>query len=155
MTAMFLRTSSGLRRGVALVLLILVGACMNYVPASVEQVKRPDRVRVRLSVPGTYELMDLTANRVIEIDGEVVRWDDEELVLSAWWLAGEGGLEFRGVGETVVVRREHIGEIERRKVSPVKTAGLIGAGVLATALGVATLASPGGTAGGAGEGEEK
>ncbi|UCC73531.1 MAG: hypothetical protein JSV86_02925 [Gemmatimonadota bacterium] len=135
-----------LRAAVQVLLVVSVfnlSACNVYVPTGIEDLERPDRVRVYLSVPSEFELLDLTANNVSSVDGEVVRWDDEELVLSVWWLESSYGLEFRGQGETIVVPRQHINHIEERKFSVAKTAGLIGILVVAFAVGVGSLAAAG------------
>jgi hypothetical protein len=104
--------------------LLGVAACQHYVPATVNDLERMNRVRVRLSEPLEVELMDLTANNATLLDGEVVRWDDESLILSVWWVEAMGGLEFRGVGETVEVPRDQIAELEERKISVFQTVGL-------------------------------
>ena len=80
----------------ALNLLLLVSAiglagCHAYVPTGIESLERPDRVRVYLSEPDSFELLDLTAKDVRVVDGEVVRWDDDTLVLSVWWLEAANG----------------------------------------------------------------
>ncbi|MGD2217274.1 MAG: hypothetical protein PVJ64_10965 [Gemmatimonadales bacterium] len=118
-------------------------ACHHYVPVSVDRLERPDRVRVHLSVAGSYELLDLTAADVTQIEGEVVRWDEASLVLSAWWLVARSGLEFRGQGETVVVQREHIAAIEERRISAWKTVALVGGGAAVMAIGVGSLGAVG------------
>lgn len=140
---MLFRRRNAVRRSLALLALVALAACHNYVPVTVDRLERPDRVRVHLSVAGSYELLDLTANDVIEIEGEVVRWDEASLVLSAWWLVARGGLEFRGQGETVVVQREHIAAIEERRISALKTAALVGLGAAAMGIGVGSLGAIG------------
>ncbi len=143
----------GLRSALHLVLavsLLNLTACHIYVPTGVGRLERPDRVRVHLAVPGQFELLDLTAKDVTVVDGEVVRWDEETLVLSVWWLESRYGLEFRGQGETIVVRREHINHIEERKISVLNTAVLIGLFTAAMAVGVGALASAGASGNGSG-----
>jgi hypothetical protein len=133
-----------------LVSAINLAGCTVYVPTGIERLERPDRVRVYLSAPGQFELLDLTANNVTVVDGEVVRWDDESLVLSVWWLEAASGLEFKAVGETIVVQRENINHIEERKISFAKTVGLVAIVVVAFAVGVGALASVGGSGSGGG-----
>jgi hypothetical protein len=134
-----------------LVSVMNLAGCRVYVPTGIETLERPDRVRVYLSEPGEFELLDLTANNVTMVDGEVVRWDDEALVLSVWWLEAANGLEFRALGETITVQREHISRLERRKISVGKTVGLVAVVVVAFAVGVGAVAGIAG--GGSGSGD--
>lgn len=126
----------------ALALLNLT-ACHHYLPTGVENVERPDRVRVTLAEPMDVELLDLTARDVVVLDGEVVRWDDETLVLSVWWLTANNGLEFRAQGETAVVPRERLNGLELRKFSLLKTVGLAALFTGLMAAGIGTLAAAG------------
>lgn len=109
------------------------------------------RIRVHLSTPGDYALTDVAPRNVTLIDGELVRWTEEEMLLSAWWVKTAAGLEFAGRGESVAVPGTDIGLVEKRVVSAGKTAGLavLIAGAVA-ALGVALGASSGEGNGGGG-----
>jgi hypothetical protein len=112
------------------------------------ELKQGDRIRVHLSEPGDYELMDVVPRNVTLIDGELIRWTEDELLLSAWWMKAGSGLEFAGQGETVAVPGTAIGRVERRVVSVGKTAGIavLIAGAVA-ALGV-VFGTSGGESGG-------
>lgn len=133
-----------------LVSAIYLAGCLAYVPTGIESLQRPDRVRVYLLEPGRFELLDLTANNVTVVEGEVVRWDDDTLVLSVWWLEAGSLLEFRAQGETIVVRRDNLNHVERRKISIGKTVGLVAIVAVAFAVGVGALVSVGGGGGGSG-----
>jgi hypothetical protein len=126
----------------ALALLNLT-ACHHYLPTGIEAVERPDRVRVTLSEPIDVELLDLTARDIVLLDGEVVRWDDDTLVLSVWWLTASNGMEFRAQGETTVVPREQLNHLELKQFSLLKTIGLAALFTGLLAVGVGTLAAAG------------
>lgn len=138
-----------LHRSTALLLMALLG-CYSYVETGLPTLERGDRVRVYLSEPATFDVGELTANNIVRMDAEVVRWDEEELVLSAWWLTAAAGREFNGNGRTVYVPRGQLDAIERRSVNGLQT-GLLVAGSVAglVALGAAV---GGGIGGGGGDG---
>ncbi len=91
------------------------------------------RVRVHLSTPTDYRLLDFTANEVVVAEGEVVRSDSQVLVLSAMALKGRTGTEFSGRGESITIPRERIAALHRQQLSPSRTLLLGGAlAVMAT-----------------------
>jgi hypothetical protein len=92
-------------------------------------------------------LINLTANNVVQVDGEVVRWEEDRLVLSAWWLRGANGIEHRGIGETVNIPRGFLGSVERKQVSVARTGVLVGVIALLAVLAQASLGGGGGPEG--------
>ena len=114
------------------------------------EVKQGQRIRVHLAEPGDYALTDVAPRNVTLIDGELIQWTEDELLLSARWMRTGSGLEFAGRGETVAVPLTAISLVERRVVSAGKTAGITLAilGAL-TAMGVVF----GGTGGEGGVGQ--
>jgi hypothetical protein len=114
-------------------------------PAAAEpELKQGQRIRVHLSEPGDYALTDLAPRNVTLIDGELIDWTEDELLLSVLWMKTGSGMEFAGRGETVAVPGTAIGLVERRVVSAGKTVGialLIGGAV--AAIGVVFGASGG------------
>jgi hypothetical protein len=84
-------------------------------------------VRAHLSEPGAFSLSDVTANNVIRVDGEVVQWDPDQLVLSAWWMRSRSGLEHKGVGETVLIPRSDIATLEHKQIAPGRTVAFVAA----------------------------
>ncbi len=101
-------------------------------------------VRAHLTEPGRFRLTNITAENVVRVDGEVVRWGPDQLVLSAFWLRSRGGLEHKGVGETVVIPRTRIATLERKQVSAVRSGGFIGVTILLAALVTAAFGGGGG-----------
>jgi hypothetical protein len=123
--------------------LLNLTACHHYLPTEIEAVERPNSVRVNLSEPSDFELLELIARDIVMLDGEVVRWDDEALVLSVWWLTADNGTEFRAQGETAIVPREQINHLELKEFSLLKTIGLAALFTGLMAVGVGTLAAAG------------
>lgn len=142
------RTVSGRRRRWRLPLLLMGlvlvhTACYSYRPVATSprfsssgtaaapeqaveepEVKQGQRIRVHLAEPGDYALTDVAPRNVTLIDGELIQWTEDELLLSASWMRTRSGLEFAGRGETVVVPLTAISLVERRVVSAGKTAGI-------------------------------
>ncbi len=64
-------------------------------------------------------------------------------MLSAFWVKANTGLEFRGVGETVVLTRSSIATVEKKKFSPVGTLSITALIVAVGILGGLALGSAG------------
>lgn len=108
------------------------------------------RIRVHLSTPGDYALTDVVPRNVTSIDGELIRWTEDELVLSAWWMKTTAGQEFQGRGESVAVPGTDIGVVEKRALSVGKTAGiavLIGGAIVALGVVFGGSSAEGGNGG--------
>lgn len=134
------------RAPLAVVLLLVHAACYSYVPLQpapggasasastsppgpaarlgLEGLEQGVRLRIHLSEPGSYPLTALTPNNVTVIDGDLVRWDDSSLVVSAYWMKTAGVQEFKGDGETVAIQLDKIERVDRKKVSAGKTAAV-------------------------------
>lgn len=141
-------------RGIATLLLTVFAcnACFSYAPAPAAgpPPEQGTAVRVYLSEPQDVRLTEITGNDVVRIDGEIAAADADEMVLSAWWLHARSGYEFRGQGETVRVARENVARVERKRLSYLRSGGLVALGVLAGIL--FTVVEVGG--GGRGPGED-
>jgi hypothetical protein len=87
-------------RPIALVLLCaLLSGCFTYSPAR-SAPGQAARVRLTLTSPADFRLADFTANEVVVVEGEIVRADTQEVVLSALELRARSGYEFIGQGAT-------------------------------------------------------
>lgn len=116
------------KRPIASVLLLclLLNGCFTYAP--VQNAPGPAaRVRVQLAAPTDFRLADLTANEVVVADGEMVRADDREIVMSAMRLQARSGYEFVGRGETLTIPRSNIVSLQRKRIAPLQSALLVGA----------------------------
>ena len=134
------------RAPLAVALLLVHAACYSYVPLQpapggatasassaapgraaqlgLEGLKQGVSLRVHLSEPGSYPLTALTPNNVTVIDGDLIRFDEDNLYVSAYWMKTAGVQEFKGEGETVTILLAQIDRIDQKKVSAGKTAGL-------------------------------
>ena len=132
------------RAPLAAVLLLVHAACYSYVPVQpggasasaadaapepavllgLEGLEQGVSLRVHLSEPGSYPLEAVTPNNVTVIDGDLVRWDDESLYVSAYWMKTAGVQEFKGASETVPIPFDKIDRVDQKKVSAGKTAAV-------------------------------
>lgn len=110
----------------ALLLCLLLNGCFSYVPTE-STPGRASRVRVALLAPADFRLLEYTANEVVVADGELVRADDREVVLSATRLQARSGYEFVGHGETITIPRGNVGSLQRKRIAPLQSALLAGA----------------------------
>jgi hypothetical protein len=123
----------------AVVLLVTAPAatgCHRYVPVEADQ-PRPDpgqQVRAYLNEPDRVRLTHITAENVIQINGEMVEWGNGRVVMSAFWLKSGAGVEHRAVGETVVVQESSIGVLEAKQPSVAASVALTGALVVAAII---------------------
>lgn len=139
-------------RLIALVLLFSVplSGCFTYVPVT-NAPSKAARVRVQLSAPLDFKLLDLTANDVIMAEGEMVRSDEREVILSAMELRARSGYPFAARGESITIPRERIAAVQQQKVSVTRT--LLLGGVMAAVASLAgRLATSNGGSGGDGGG---
>jgi hypothetical protein len=128
--------------------LVTVG-CLSYTPIDGNEPapRLGMEVRAHLSTPESFPLTNLTANNVVEVDGEIVRWEEDRLVLSAWWLRAGSGIEHRGIGETVNIPRSSLGAVERKQLSVTRTGVLVGFIALLGVLAQAALSAGAGPEG--------
>lgn len=139
-----------------LLVILTLNGCFAYMPSRGAPLRQGQGVRVLLSSPLDVRLVDVTANNVATLDGEVVSSDSATLVLSARMVRSNTGYEQLGGGATVQIPTTQIGEIEERRLSAVKTAGLVGIIVGLTAIVAAANTGTGvkgGPGGGGGSGQ--
>ncbi len=103
------------------------------------------RIRAHLSAPDRVRLTNITAENVVRVDGDVIEWERQQLRVSAFWLRSSGGIEHRGVGESVTIERSRIVSLEKKTVSVARTGAFAG---LIVALGLIARAAFGGISGG-------
>jgi hypothetical protein len=122
----------------AVVLLAMAPAaagCYRYAPVETGTHPEPgQQVRAYLSEPDRVRLTHITAENVIQINGELVEWDNGRVVMSAFWLKSSAGVEHRAVGETVVVQEGSIGRMEAKRPSVAASAALTGAIIVAAII---------------------
>lgn len=133
-------------RGVIVCSLLFLSACYTYTPATDVMPGRQAAIRARLSEPSSFTVGTVSLHAIHLVEGEVVRWDDEHLILSATWLQSTADQGFSGEGQTLVVPRDRIAVVERKNLSKLRTAGVVGLGTVAGLL--VRMALPGGGSGG-------
>lgn len=118
------------------VLLLALAGCYHYVPAS-DTLTMGTPVRAHLERPVPVELPDITANRVVQVQGEFVASRPDRLILSAFRIWGDNGFERPLSGETVTLPPDAVGFMEVRRISASRTLlasiGLAAAGYFAQA----------------------
>lgn len=120
------------RATTALLLLVLTAStagCFHYVPVEAAP-PQGTPVRAFLHRPVPVELREITANNIVMVRGEVIREEDERLLLSAFALESASEFEHVAAGETVALPRDALERIEVKRISPTRTA-LAGAALAA------------------------
>ncbi|HEX6937807.1 MAG TPA: hypothetical protein VF158_00235 [Longimicrobiales bacterium] len=148
--------ATGARRGTAggaaLAALVLLGAgqgCYGYVPADLTELRSREEVRVVVDAP-LYRRIAPTAplDAAPRLDGEFLRATDDSVALSVWIGQAYRGTPFETAHQVVVVPREGVVAVERRRLSVQRTT-LLAAGVaglvayLVTQLGSTSDPNPG------------
>lgn len=145
-----------LLRGTAALLAVTLAGCYSYAPHRGGPLVQAQGVRVHLASAMDVRLPEVTANNVAVVEGEVVRADSAEVVVSATMVVSNSGYEQLGQGATVVIPRSRIGSIEARRLDVLRTAGLLGIVAGGTAVTYAANTGTGtkGTGSGGGTGEQ-
>ncbi len=119
-------------RAIAALLLVTLSlsACFSYRTIDPALSRQRDDVRVRLSRPIDVRLTEITANDVVQVDGEVISAADTVLYVSAWALRSRSGFSILAQGETVAIPTAGITELERKRISALRSSAVV-AGVLA------------------------
>ena len=133
---MFMRP---MQRFLPAVLLWAATGCYHYVPVQVMTHPQGTPVRARLGTMAAFELSAITVNNIGTVDGEMVRLDGDELVLSATWLQAVTGNGFAGNGWTVRIPETNVTSFELKRLSWWRTGVIIGGVGLATFLGFDAL----------------
>jgi hypothetical protein len=144
-----------LRSAAAAALIAVLGGCYSYGPHRGGELPQATKVRVHLSSTVDVRLPEVTANNVALLEGEIVRADSAELVISASMVWSNSGYEQLGQGATVAIPVSKIGSIEARRFDVLRTAGLAGLVVGGTAATFAANTGGGVRGGGGGGGSEQ
>jgi hypothetical protein len=137
---------------ILLVLPVMAG-CYHYVPTETVAHPQGTALRAHLGDMSSFELAQITVNNIDRVEGEMVRVDAGELILSATWLQAVTGNGYPGNGWTVHIPEGNITGVEQKRFSWWRTGVVVG-GLLAgtflgfEALGVGPFNSTGGDTGG-------
>jgi hypothetical protein len=127
-----------MRRALGLVLACSVvgSGCFHYVPLS-EPPTQGMPVRAHLEPPVEVDLTHVTARSVVRVQGEVVASHPDQLVLSAFHIWGDNGLDWYADGETVRLPASSVALLELKRLSGRRTVlaavGLVAASYLVQA----------------------
>ena len=131
-------------------LLFATAGCFQYVPESNVVPTRGSPIRLHLERPSSFELTQFTVNNVIRVDGEMVRREAGDVILSATWLDAISGVGFDGEGSTLRVPETKIAGLELKRVSWLRTGVVVLGGALVTILGFDVLGTGSEGSGGGG-----
>jgi hypothetical protein len=126
--------------------------CYSYKPVGADEI-RPEpgkQVRVHLNEPDRVRLQHITAEGVVQINGELAEWDNGEVVLSAFWLRSNTGFEHRAQGETVEVDEANIRSLEAKQINVPLSVAMVVGGVAAAVI-IGSAFSAGGSGGNDGD----
>ena len=120
-----------------LILLVVVGVvtsgCFRYVPVGETRPQPGQEVRIVVSEPLEVELNRVTLREAKLFDGPLVRWNQDSLVVSAWWVESQGGLRQVGEGELVGIPVVDVALVETRELATGKSV-LVGSAIVAGVL---------------------
>ena len=132
-------------------LLWALAGCYHYVPTAATTLPQGTPLRAHLEELSAFELAQITVNNIDRVEGEVIRVDERELILSATWLQAITGNGYPGNGWTVTIPESNVVEVEERRLSWWRTGLVVAGAVAGTWLGFDALGL-GPTAGGGGSG---
>ena len=122
--------------------ILLLSGCFEYVEVQggYSQIARGSEVRTRLVEPESIMLGDITAHDIVGMDGEFVRADDSDMVLSAFWLdSAIREVGFPGDGWSVRIPLSNIAKFEIKKLNRWRTVGAVVGLFVASYFGWETL----------------
>jgi len=134
----------GVRRTLGLSLTAFATGCYTFAPVTPASVPVGGQVRVGLTAAGAAALAPTLGTGITGVEGAVVRQAGDTLVVRPTTLEAAGGVDVVWTGSDVAIPAGWTTGVERRRVSTVRTALLVGGGVAAAAA-VIGLARSGGS----------
>ena len=132
-------------------LLFVTQGCFHYVPEGEVAPSRGTPIRLHLERPASFELTQFTVNNVTAVNGEMVRREAGDVILSATWLDAAIGDGFAGEGWTLRVPETNVSALEVKQLSWWQTGVAVLGGALITFFGFDVLGTGSeGSAGGRG-----
>ena len=115
------------------VVVVVTSGCFRYVPVGETRPRPGQEVRVVVSEPLEVELNRVTLREAKLLDGPLVRWNQDSLVISAWWVESQEGLRQEGEGELVGIPVVDVALVQTRELATGKSA-LLGSAIVAGVL---------------------
>jgi len=113
--------------------------CYHYVPVQMVAHPQGTPLRASLGTMSAFELYAITVNNIDQVEGELVRLDGADMVLSATWLHAVTGNGYAGNGWTVRIPQANVTAVEEKRFSWWRSGVVIGAVVAGTTLGFEAL----------------
>src|SRR5439155_19176239 len=91
-------------------------------------------------------LQEITVHDVVQVDGQVLYADSDSFVVALARFTARPGTEYQALGTSVTIPRNHIADLEQRRVSALKTSLLLTGGaaaILAIVYSVGQLSGSG------------
>lgn len=104
-------------------------ACYDYSAPATPGVSPASEVRLTLTDLGSAELAAQVGPRIESVDGRVRRATADTIVLAVTRTVGRDGREAEWRGELVAVSTRQVATLRERRLSPVRTAVAVAAGV--------------------------
>lgn len=111
---------------VVLGLLVSVVGCYTYVPLAEPHAEPGSLVRATLAQPSDIELPDRTIRVVERVDGELVGFEADTMIVWAHRLATDDGVSRLTMGQPVPLLRSSILRLETRQLSTARTVAFFG-----------------------------
>jgi hypothetical protein len=130
------RASRAVAAGVLLAVAPAATGCYSFVPVGAAE-PRPEvghQVRAYLNQPDRVRLQHVTAENVVQVNGELVEWDNGRLLLSAFWVKSASGFEYNALGETVSLRDNDLERVEAKTINIPVTVGVTAVAVAGAIL---------------------
>lgn len=116
-----------------------LAGCYHYVPTAATTAPQGTPLRAHLGEMAAFELPQMTVNNIDQVEGEMVRVDSGELILSASWLQAVTGNGYPGNGWTVRIPQSNVTAVEERRLSWWRTGIIVAGAVVGTWLGFDAL----------------
>ena len=134
-----------------LALLFVTEGCFQYVPEGEVAPSRGTPIRLHLERPASFGLTQFTVNNITAVNGEMVRREAGDVILSATWLDAAIGDGFAGEGWTLRVPETNVSALEVKQLSWWRTGVAVLGGAFLTIFGFDVLGTGSeGSAGGGG-----
>ena len=116
-----------------LLLVVAVSGCFRYVPVGGTRPQPGQEIRVVVSEPVEVELNRVTLREAKLLGGPLVRWNQDSVVVSTWWVESQGGLRQQGEGELVGIPVVNIAFVETKDLATGKSV-LLGSAIVVGVL---------------------
>lgn len=115
-------------------LLVSLAGCYTYVPVTTPQAATGCLVRATLAQPSDITLPDRTVHVVERVDGELVGFQADTMIVWARTFATDDGVSRLSTGQPVPLLRSAVLRLETRQLSTTRTVAFFGLAAVALLL---------------------